>query len=93
MAGAGIWPAFMLIAGVGLFTVGKLKDVQADRRQDDPDQHITLRKLLANPDFIVHAYTLDQARQLEEQVRQTLSAIAERVRGNAAVPEQTSYEL
>jgi hypothetical protein len=93
MVGAGIWPAFMLIAGIGLFTIGKLKDIQADRRQDDPEQHFTLRKLLINPDFIVHAYTVDQARQFEDDVRQTLSAIAERVRENAAVPTQTSYEL
>ena len=93
MQGAGIWPAFMLIAGVGLFTIGKRKKIEANRRQEDPKQHFTLRNLLTNADFIIHAYTLDEAREYEDRIRQTLGALAARVRENAGVPKQMSYEL
>jgi hypothetical protein len=93
MAGAGIWPAFMLIAGVALFTIGKLRDIQAQRREVDPVQRLTLRRLLTQSDFVVYADDLLEAQQCEEEVRQSLASLAERLRTNTAVPNQTTYEL
>lgn len=93
MAGAGVWPMFMLIAGIALFTVGKLKDIQANRRQKNPEQQRTLRQLLSNPEFIVYAPALDIARMYEETVRGQLKQLADIIRANVAVPESNTYEL
>lgn len=91
-AGAGrAW--MMLIAGVALFTIGKIKDIRANKRASNPDQKLTLRRLLATPDFVVHAISLQEAQGFEADVRETLSVMAKSIRQSSAVPEQTSYEL
>lgn len=92
-AGAGPPGWLMLIGGVALFTIGKWKDRQAYRREASPDQIITLGRLLQNPDYLVQAYSLQEAKQLEEQVRETLAVLADSLRANKAQPAQTSYEL
>lgn len=93
MAGAGIWPMFMLVLGVSLFAIGKFNDWKANKRECQPAQRLTLRRLLANPDFIVYAPSLDIAQLHEQQAREALSRTAQFIRDNAAVPAQTSYTL
>jgi len=93
MAGAGIWPMFMLVLGVSLFTIGKFKDWKANKRESEPSQRLTLRRLLSNPDFVVYAPSLDIAQVYEQQAREELSRAAQFIRGNAAVPAHTSYDL
>lgn len=93
MEGAGATPALMLVAGVALVAIGKWRDIQATRREANPDQTLTVRRLLTNPDFAVHAYSLAEARSFEEVVRNELGSLAQAIRANAAVPERNTYEL
>jgi hypothetical protein len=93
MAGAGLTPAIMLIAGVALFTIGKWKDIQANRREANPDQTLTIRSLLTNPDFVVHAHTPSEAREYEETVREAFGDLAQTIRKSAPVSEKNTYEL
>ena len=83
----------MLIAGVVLFTIGKIKDVRANKRETNPEQNLTLRRLLTTPDFVVFADSLQEAQGFEVDVREALSAAAQSIRQSSAVPEQASYEL
>ena len=83
----------MLIAGVVLFTIGKIKDVRANKRETSPDQNLTYRRLLTTPDFTVYADSLLEAQGFEASVRETLAATAQSIRQSSAVREQTSYEL
>jgi hypothetical protein len=92
-AGGGIPGALMLIAGIALFAFGKSKDIQANRRDTNPDQTLTFRRLLANPDFVVHAYSLQEAQMFEGGVRETLSGAARYIRENAVAPGQKTYDL
>jgi hypothetical protein len=87
-------PLFMLfLVGIGLFVVGKLKDRSANRRVDNPTQHLTVRRLLTNPQFVVYAPALDIARMYEESVRNQLKQLADILRANVVVPETNTYEL
>jgi hypothetical protein len=84
---------FLFLAGIALFVVGKMKDRAANRREDNPAQHLTLRRLLTNPEFVVYAPALDVARMYEESVREELKRLADIIRANVAVPEANTYEL
>jgi hypothetical protein len=83
----------MLIAGVILFTIGKIKDRQAYKRETSPDQNLTYRRLLTTPDFVVYAGSLLEAQGYEAYVRESLSEVAQSIRQSVAVREQASYEL
>lgn len=84
---------FLFLGGITLFVVGKMKDRAANRREDNPTQRLTVRRLLSNPEFLVYASALDVARMCEESVRQQLKGLADIIRANAAVPEANTYEL
>jgi hypothetical protein len=90
MSGPG-W--IMLIVGAILFTIGKIKDVSANKREAQPEQKLTLRRLSTNPDFAVFAYSLQEAQGHEENVRELLAGAAKTIRNSSSVPSQTSYEL
>jgi len=91
---SGSGPAFMLfLLGVGLFVAGKLKDREANQREANPTQTISIRRLLTNPEFVVHAPDLQVAKVYEDLVRQELGGLAEHIRASTAVPEKTTYEL
>jgi hypothetical protein len=83
----------LFFVGLGLFIVGKLRDRAATKRYQNPEQKLSLRRLMDNPHFECHAFTLDEARSFEHEVREALSALAQRLRDNIVVPEKTSYEL
>jgi len=83
----------MLIAGIALFVLGKWRDKQSYAREANPDQTIAVGRLLTNPTFMVHAYTIAEARQYEEEVRAILKQAAEGIRANSVVPERDTHEL
>jgi hypothetical protein len=86
--------AFILIVGgIILFVIGKMKDREAYKREASPEQRITLRNLLLNPGFVVYAETLLEAKGFEEAVKERLSEVAQSLRLSATVPQQKSYEL
>jgi len=63
----------MIIIGVVLFTIGKIKDIRANKRVANPEQKLTFRRMLTTPDFIVYANSLQEAQSLEADVRESLS--------------------
>lgn len=83
----------IVIAGIVLFTIGKIKDVKANKRVANPEQKISFRRMLENPDFVVYAPSIADAKESEAEVRQSLSVAAQNLRESVTVPEQTSYEL
>jgi hypothetical protein len=90
---AGPLGMLLFFIGLGLFIVAKLRDRAAIKRMDNPEQKLSLRRLMDNPNFECHAYTLDEARSFEHEVREALSNLAQRLRDNIVVPEQNTYEL
>ena len=93
MEGAGGTPLLMLIIGVGLFTFGKYREMQALKVEANPDQMLTIAGLITNSDFLVHAYTPSQAREYEEAVRGAFGDLVQTIRASAPVSEKNTYEL
>jgi hypothetical protein len=83
----------LFFAGLGLFIVGKMRDRAANKRVENPEQKLSLRRLMDNPHFECHAFTLDEARGFEHEVREALGSLARRLRDNIVVPEKNTYEL
>jgi hypothetical protein len=92
-AGAGGPGWTMIIVGVALFTIGKIKDVKANKRVANPEQKLTFRRMLTTPDFIVYANSILEAQGFEAEVRDSLSVAAQSLRQSTTVPQQASYEL
>jgi hypothetical protein len=93
MAGAGPWPFLWFCAGVTLFVTGMWKQSKGRHRLLNPNQPLTIRRLLANPEFIALYETLDLARKGETEIRDAFAALVQRIRGNIVVPEQHVHEL
>jgi len=83
----------LFFVGLGLFIAGKLRDRAAYKREANPEQQLSLRRLMDNPHFECHASTLDEARSFEHEVREALGSLAKRLRDNIVVPEKNTYEL
>ena len=95
-AGAVVTALFGLIllaAGVYLFVYVKMRDREARRRIESDDQQLSLRALLRSGMFKIHAYTMAEAREYDQEVRTRLGYLAEAIRDNSVVPEQGSYEF
>jgi hypothetical protein len=56
-------------------------------------QKITVRRLLTNPEFLVHASTIDKAKAVEEMVRDKFAVLSQQIRDNTVVPEKNTYDL
>ena len=83
----------MLIGGVALFTIGKWKDIQANRREASPDQIITLRRLLQEiPISLLRRIHCRRPSSLRSKYARRSPACGS-LRANVAQPAQTSYEL
>lgn len=93
MEGSGPFPFLILAAGVALYAIGKFKSMQAERRSDDDTQRLSVKRLLANPDFVVHAYTMDQAKEYDDQMQGALGALAHSIRATAKAPIPATHEL
>jgi hypothetical protein len=83
----------LFILGVILFVTGKMMDRAANKREDSPAQQLTLRRLLANPTFVVYAPAIDIAKVYEELVRESLKQVAQTIRASVVVPERNTYDL
>ncbi len=85
---------FMLcLLGVGLFAVGKFKDISANKREDNPVQKLTIRRLLTDPEFMCYAPDLQVAKVYEELVHNQLKELVENIRATSSAPEKNTYEL
>ena len=84
----------LFFVGLGLFIVGKLRDRAAYKREANPEQQLSLRRLMDNPHFECHAFTLGEARGFEHRSpRGAFKLWQKRLRDNIVVPEKNTYEL
>ena len=83
----------LIIGGVALFVWGKIIHRRSDKYVTNPEQRLTVKRLLQNPDFVVYVRSPADAKLFETDVRQTLADTASLIRESGTVPSQTSYEL
>jgi hypothetical protein len=81
----------MLFVGGLLIFMSFAREKRLDQRGSH--QRLTVRQLATEKKFQVHALTLQQAKEYELQVRETLKALADSLRSSRAIPEVNTYEL
>lgn len=86
-------PGPMFFAGIGIEIFAWLKTRKVDKRLDQPEQRITLRMLLNDGRFTVHASDPAAAKEVEEQIRVSLAGIKLTISGSAEISSRQTFEL
>ena len=84
---------FMFVLGIGLTIYGWWRSWRVDRRLDTDDQLITIRQLLSNPSFTVHALNAGYAKAVEEDIRDHLVSLKTLIQSSTELPAKQTFEL
>jgi hypothetical protein len=81
----------LIVAAIGMFIAGFVMD----RRPagEAKPQHLTLGRLLNNPRITIYAYDPAEAARVDDELRETLAAIKDRLIVNAEVRAKQTFEL
>lgn len=84
---------FLFFVGVGLEIYGWLRVRREDKRFESDEQTITIKQLLSNPTFTVHAWNAGLAKTIEEEIRQHLIALKNLIQSSAQLQAKQTFEL
>jgi hypothetical protein len=83
----------VLFIGIGLEIWGWLRTRKENKRVEAPEQEITIKQLLHNPSFTVHAFNPAVAKGIEDDIRDHLSALKNLIQGSAQLQAKQTFEL
>lgn len=81
----------LIVAAIGMFIAGFVMDRRP--KGEAPPQHLTLGRLLNNPRITIYAYDPAEAARVDDELRETLTAIKDRLIVNAEVRAKQTFEL
>ncbi|PIT02751.1 hypothetical protein TSA1_19825 [Bradyrhizobium nitroreducens] len=84
---------FLFFVGMGLEIYGWVRMRRQDKRLESDEQTITVKQLLANPAFTVHAWNAGYAKSIEDEIRQHLVALKALIQNSAQLPASQTFEL
>jgi hypothetical protein len=93
IAGGGTPTGLLFFGGLGLFVWSWFRARVEDRRMETSEQYISLKQLLAHPTFTVHAWDPAAAKNLDQEIRDDLTALKSQIQNSAALKEKQSFEL
>jgi hypothetical protein len=93
IAGGGTPTGLLFFGGLGLFIFGWLRTRKEDRRLETSEQEITVKKLLADPGFTVHAWNPAAAKSLDEEIRNDLAGLKQTISASADIQAKQTFEL
>jgi hypothetical protein len=85
--------SFLFFVGAGLEIFGWIRARREDKRFENDEQTITIKQLLNNPTFTVHAWSAGYAKGIEEDIRGHLVALKNLIKGSAEVQAKQTFEL
>jgi hypothetical protein len=83
----------VLFLGIGLTVFGFLRSRKEDKRFESDEQHVTVKRLLNNPSFTVHAWNPAIAKNLDEEIRGHLAALKNVIQNSAQIRAKQTFEL
>ena len=86
-------PTFIMFAGIGVAIWGWLRGRKQDKRIENPRQEISIKKLLHNPTFTVHAGTPAYAKAVENGIRDGLKTFKYLITQSAELREKQVFDL
>jgi hypothetical protein len=83
----------ILFIGIGLTIYGWIRSRREDKRFEASDQRITVKQLLSNPTFTVHAWNAGYAKGIENEIRQHLVSLKALIKDSAQLQAKQTFEL
>jgi hypothetical protein len=93
IAGGGTPTGILVFAGVGFVVYGWLRSRKEDKRLQTSEQEITVKGLLSNPRFTVHAWNPAAAKGLDQDLRDNLAALKQLISNSADIQAKQTFEL
>ena len=93
LAGSGTPAGLIVFAGIGFVIYGWLRSRQEDRRLTTDEQRITIKQLLGNPSFTVHAWNPAAAKGVEQDIRENLVVLKNVIQNSAQIQAKQIFEL
>ena len=84
---------FLFFVGAGLEIYGFVRTRREDQRFENDEQTITIKQLLSNPSFTVHAWNAGLAKTIEEEIREHLVALKGLIQSSAQLQPRQTFEL
>ena len=81
----------LIVAAIGMFIAGFVMDRRPTG--DAPPQHLTLGRLLNNPRITIYAYDPAEAARVDDELREILGNVKNRLIVNAEVRAKQTFEL
>jgi len=86
-------PTTIMFVGIGVAIWGWLRGRKQDKRIENPEQEISIKKLLNNPKFTVHAGSPAAAKGVEAQIRDGLQGLKHLITESAELREKQVFDL
>jgi len=83
----------ILFIGIGLTIYGWIRGRREDKRFETSEQTITIKQLLSNPKFTVHAWNAGYAKGIEDEIREHLVALKSLIKDSAQLQARQTFEL
>jgi hypothetical protein len=93
LAGGGDLAGLTLFAGIGFVIYGWLRARREDKRLETSEQDITVKQLLNNSTFTVHAWNPAAAKGIEEDIRGHLTSLKAVIQNSAEITPKQTFEL
>jgi hypothetical protein len=93
LAGGGALTGLLFFVGAGLEIYGWIRNRTDSKRAESSDQVLTIKRLLANPTFSVHAFDPAAAKGFELQVRDQLTYLKNAIADSAELRTKKTFEL
>ncbi len=93
VAGGGTPTGLLFFGGLGLAIYGWLRGRGEDKRFETSEQHITIKQLLNNQSFTVHAWNPAAAQGIEQDIRENLFELKNLIRNSAQIQAKQTFEL
>jgi hypothetical protein len=84
-------PLFFGGAGIGAW--GWLRGRKQDKRVENPQQAVSIKSLLSNPKFTVHAGTAASAKVVDDEIQDGLKRFKAVIAQSAELKEKQTFEL
>jgi hypothetical protein len=83
----------ILFIGIALTIYGWVRSRREDKRFENHEQTITIKHLLSNPTFTVHAWNAGIAKGIEEEVHGELVTLKNLIKASAELQAKQTFEL
>jgi len=84
-------PIFFI--GAGLEIYGWVRARKEDKRFENSEQTITIKQLLSNPSFTVHAWNAGLAKGIDQEIREHLVYLKGLLKDSAQLQAKQTFEL